>query len=106
MPYWRKYEVQVDVNNKIIAVGDILEHTDPDNIEKYFACSDDGEYIEVRDLNNNNVCMCELGLNGNVKNIGHYTNNLDKLDDDDLAYYFGVNRDGTPNTEYRWYKKI
>lgn len=38
--------------------------------------------------------MCDVGKDANVISIGNYKDHLDKLSDDDLAWYFQVDREG------------
>lgn len=92
MPYWEPSEIKTDCKGNIIIPGDILESTldRANNPWRYFVCFQHGNLIQVRDLNANNVGMCDLGLGGDVVNIGHYTKNLGILNKDDLEYYFDV----------------
>lgn len=90
MPYYKIEEKQVDNTGMPINPGDILEGEDF-GATRYYACyTDDGKQVQVRDLSANNVCMCDLGLKGDVRNLGHYSNHLDKLEEDDLTYYFAT----------------
>lgn len=100
MPYWKRAEQQVDCFGEEVRPGDILEQKElnPGNAPwQYFVCYDDGMgNIQVRDLNANNVCMCDLGRQGDVKRLGHITEVYKKLEaagewnDDDWAYYFDI----------------
>lgn len=92
MPFIKHNEYAEDCKGNLIDIGDILESTEdrPNNPWRYFVCFQDGNLIEVRDLNANNIGMCDLGLGGNVVNIGHYTKNPGILNKDDLEYYFDV----------------
>lgn len=78
MPYWNKDDPQTDVDGVIINAGDILERTDlnPSTAPwRYFICrvAYDPDKLEVRDCNAWNVYTCEVGRNGNVRNLGHYS---------------------------------
>jgi len=107
MPYWKKGEVKTDRNGKPINPGDLLQHSpyDPDYPWQHFICYTDdcGETIQVRDLNANNVAMCSLGLDGDVENIGHYSQHPGVLDVDDLFYYFNVGPNKADAERYRFY---
>ncbi len=90
MPYWKPSETKTDCKGVTITPGDILQNVDDTSPWKYFVCYQRGKLIEVRDLNANNVCMCDLGLGGDVVNIGHYTKNPGILNKEDLEHYFDV----------------
>lgn len=82
-----------DKNGVPIFPGDILENIDSTSPWRYFACFVSGPYddrIEIRDFNANNIGMCDLGVGGDVVNIGHFSKHLDILSNDKLEYYFGV----------------
>jgi hypothetical protein len=91
MTYFLKNEKYFDKNGVSIEFGDLL-HKDPpeaNNECDYFIVYDAGTFIEVRDLGNNNVEMCELGSNGDVINIGNYKKHPRIFKYDDINYYFG-----------------
>jgi hypothetical protein len=86
-------DTMVDKRGVPIFPGDILQNKDPTSPWQFFVCfrpSTCEDEIEVRDLNNNNLGMCELGIGGDVVNIGHFSLHLDILNNDDLRYYFGI----------------
>ena len=96
MPYFSKkeFEYVVDVYGNKINVGDILapvgDNDFPDNYICYedFQAEEDSDHrIVIRDLCNNNVMMCEVGLDGDVKTIGNYKDHLDLIDKEDIEFY-------------------
>lgn len=83
----------VDRRGAPIFPGDILQNTDPTEAVQFYVCYRPyayGDAIEIRDLNNNNLGMCDLGIGGNVINIGHFSLHLDILNNEDLKHYFGI----------------
>lgn len=80
MPYFKREELGkiVDSKGTPIQINDVLESTDPNpnNPWRYFAVIDENTNIYVRDFNAHNVCMCNLGLKGDVVTLGNYLNNL------------------------------
>ena len=100
MPYYteEEFEKVVDIDGRKIKVGDILEDVvdkNPDNPWRYFYCYRFGDEIEIRDLNAHNVCMCETGINGNVRVLGNYRDFWDKLGlhgltEENIDCYFGA----------------
>ncbi len=91
MPYWKKGERQVDCYGVPINPGDVLEQKELNESNapwRYFICfKATGGNIEVRDLNANNVGMCNIGLDGDVKNIGHWTRHPE-IEEDEWYHYF------------------
>ncbi len=95
MPIIDLTKPNVDKTGAPILPGDILQSTDEATPESYFVCFvrsiDDMDLTaEIRDLTNNNLYTCELGRDGDVINIGHFSKHLDLLSNDDLKYYFGI----------------
>lgn len=83
----------VDKRGVPIFPGDILLNTDPTAAVQFFVCYRPFAYedtIEIRDLNNDNLGECKLGIGGNVVNIGHFSLHLDILSNDDVRYLFGI----------------
>lgn len=97
-------EKQFDRHGTEIKPGHILEKDpcDPKDPWRYFVCYDDGREWgpQIRDLNANNVGMCDTGPNGNVKVLGHIIEVYNKMEPDefghgwwgkdDWEYYFSV----------------
>lgn len=84
----------LDSQGNKIRPGDILQSTYANLEPTYFVCfipEYDLGSIEIRDLNNNNLGTCNLGTGGDVINIGHFSKHLDKLNNEDLTNYFGLN---------------
>lgn len=81
-----------DSNGVEIRPGDIIECPDVplDHGERYHVAYKSGQYndMTIRDLGNNNLYMYEI--NGPYYNIGHFSKHLDKLNENDLDYYFGI----------------
>ena len=107
MPYFKIDEEVFDREGNMIRPGDILQHAppDPNYPWRYFVCfTSDGDDAEIRDLNANNVYMCDLGPEGDVVNIGHITKVYkqmgDDWNDDDWQHYFGYVR---PGADYSYY---
>lgn len=99
MPYFTKDQIATDMYGRKIFPGDILINIEEGCTELYHACylSDrNGADIEIRDMGANNTWMCQLGKKGNVINLGNFTQNMHLLEDDDLGYYFGVDRELRP----------
>lgn len=73
-----------------VMVGDVIEclKESETSAEKYHAVYIEHDELTIRDLGNNNVGM--WGLNGPIKTLGPYWLNLDKLDEEDLRYYWGT----------------
>ena len=94
MTYWKPGEVRVDSRGTPINPGDVLECIEP-GWPKYHICYIDPfdmDVVYVRDLDCNNVGMCDLGIDGNVINLGHYTKNPGILDQNDIDWYFSTKR--------------
>lgn len=102
MTYWNADETRVDKNGKRINPGDILDTGEVNDPWRYHACfTHNGKNIEVRDLNANNVCMCDLEC---VTNIGHITEVYKQLgkgwENDDWEYYYYVLPPGSTYDSY------
>ena len=79
-----------DSNGVEIRPGDIVECPGEDLLcaWRYHVCFDDGSGTEIRDLGHNNLGTYDT--NGPFYNIGHFSKHLDKLNEYDLDYYFGI----------------
>lgn len=109
MPYFTEEEFKqvVDVNGTKIQVGDLLERVNmpyEDYPWRWYICFENGDTIDIRDLNANNVHICTVGEDGkpggNVVTRGHYSNIPGILSEDDLEYYFDIKREDDNNLEY------
>lgn len=76
-----------------IKAGDIIES--PEEMEnsacRYHAAYLSSGELEIRDLGHNNIYMYKQC--GEYFNRGHYSKHLDKLDDEDLEYYWDTTRE-------------
>lgn len=88
-------EKMYDMTGVEIKPGDILcKPTIPEGHgERYHACFERDERIEIRDTGNNNLYMCSVagrpdGVGADVLNLGHWIENVHLLDADDIAFYF------------------
>lgn len=90
--YWgEEIDKLVDVDGTPIKRGDILQTTLGEKYPwQYFVCFGSSDYLEIRDLNANNVGMCETGLDGDVRNIGFFMLNLHVFDETDVEDYFHI----------------
>lgn len=81
-----------DSNGVEVQHGDILEVPElPDwHAERYHAVVRNGVCLDIRDMGNNNRHM--YNLSGKFFSIGPYWENLDKVTDEDLEYYWGAVR--------------
>lgn len=97
MPYWNKGEKRWDCKWREILPGDVLVSIEsmPYGMPTHFVCFDAGDRIELRDLSNNNIGMCDVCdgsfpcNNSNVLVVGHYKDFPLLLSDDDRKNYFG-----------------
>jgi hypothetical protein len=87
--------------------GDILEvldepGNDPWRYHAVFRSPDNRAIgLEIRDLNTNDVFMWHPP----IKNAGPYWENLSVLSDNDLAYYYGVNREEAEEMAKRYARR-
>lgn len=75
-----------------VKIGDIVEcpRVSEDHSSRWHAAYEEYGHICIRDLGHNNSGMYQI--DGPYYTRGHYSKHLDKLDDDDLDYYWGVKR--------------
>jgi len=78
-----------DCEGSLVLPGDILMNINANDPFQYFVCFkyNENSDAEIRDLNTNNI---GTDTRCNLINIGHFSNHLDKLCQDDLQYYFGI----------------
>ena len=75
-------EELIDVHGKPIKIGHILRYVGPKGGEPagiYFTVEDYNGKPDIRD-GNNNCGTCVTGLNGDVETLGHWSENLDLVD--------------------------
>jgi len=87
MPYIDKKEIAVDMLNSPIEIGDVLAQIEKGNnntsrVLFHIALppfEPEEHYAEVRDYIAHNVCMCDLGVKGDVINLGKCRDLIDIL---------------------------